>query len=318
MNISDFAIKVKIELQSVLGDDYSVDITENCKMNGVKKWAVTIHKDSNIAPTIYLDSFYNSYNSGEDFEGIVNSIILMYRESAPSEDVDMSDFMKFDLIKDKVCFKLCNTAKNTEILEKIPSVPFYDLSVVFYVLVSNDLFGSGQILIRNEHLKLWKASVSDLMTCARKNTPSLLNIKLSNIIDVMKNILKKNSDIDKEGLPDLERISNDDCFMWVLSNEDGFNGAASILYPNAMDDIYDVVGRNFFVIPSSIHELIVVPDKEGVEGDDTWNYRCSQLLDMIHQVNDTEVPESDILSDNLYYYNAEDKVFKLVKLDEAA
>ena len=64
--------------------------------------------------------------------------------------------------------------------------------------------------------------------------------------------------------------------------------------------------------------LIVVPDKDGVEGDESWNFRCCQLLDMIHQVNESEVPEADILSDNLYYYNSEDKVFKLVCLDETA
>ncbi|MCQ2493521.1 MAG: DUF5688 family protein [Lachnospiraceae bacterium] len=318
MKISDFAIKVKIELQSVLGDEYLVDISENCKMNGVKKWAVTIHKDSNIAPTIYLEAFYKRFIDGEDFETVINSIIMMYRESAPSEDIDMSDFMQFELIKDKICFKLCNTEKNMDILEKIPSVPFYDLSVVFYVLVTNELFGSGQVLIRNEHMQLWNTSVSELMSCARNNTPKLLNIKLSNIIDVMKNILSRNDSIEAEDIPDLSMIDRDDCFMWVLSNDDGFNGAASILYPNVMDDIYEVIGKNFFVIPSSVHELIVVPDKEGIEGDDTWNHRCSQLRDMIHQVNEEEVPESDILSDNLYYYNADDKVFKLVPEERPA
>ena len=318
MKISDFAIKVKIELQSVLGEEYMVDINENCKMNGVKKWAVTIHKDSNIAPTIYLEAFYKNFCSGQEFEKIIDDIVMMYRESAPSEDVDMSNFMKFELIKDKICFKLCNTDKNCEILENIPSIPFHDLSIIFYVLVSNELFGSGQILIRNEHLKLWNVKVSDLMACAKTNTPQLLNIKLSNIIDVMKNILRRNDGLSEKEISDYSLADRDECFMWVLSNEDGFNGAASILYPNALDDIYDTVGKSYFVIPSSIHELIVVPDKDGVEGDESWNFRCCQLLDMIHQVNESEVPEADILSDNLYYYNSEDKVFKLVCLDETA
>lgn len=318
MNISEFAIKVKVELQSVLGDEYSVDISENCKMNGVKKWAVTIHKDSNIAPTIYLEAFYKNFCSGEAFEAVINSIIMMYKESAPSEDVDMSDFMKFELIKDKICFKLCNTEKNTEILDKIPSVPFHDLSIVFYVLVNNELFGSGQILVRNEHMKLWDISVAEIMNCARKNTPELLDIKFSNIIDIMNNILERNESIDSRDEFDISKISKEECFMWVLSNKDGFNGAASILYPNAMDNIYEVIGKSFFIIPSSIHELIVIPDKDGCEGDMSWNFRCNQLLDMIHQVNENEVPEADILSDNLYYYNAEEKVFKPVCIMETA
>lgn len=318
MNISDFANKVKNELQDAMGAEYTVDVNENHKMNGVKKWAVTIKKDKNIAPTIYLDTFYNSYCTGEDFESVINSIIMMYNESAPDKDVDMSEFMNFDLIKDKICFKLCNTAKNVEMLESIPSVPFYDLSIVFYVLVNNELFGSGQILIKNEHMKLWDVTVTDIMKCARKNTPELLNIKLSNIIDVMKSIIQRNNAIDSSVAHDLSTIEKEECFMWVLSNRDDFNGAASILYPNVMDDIFEVVGRNFFVIPSSVHELIVVPDKDGIEGDDSWNFRCGQLIDMIHQVNENEVPESDILSDNLYYYNANEKVFKPVEVEYTA
>lgn len=313
MNISEFAIKTKNELQMILGDEYSVDVVENCKMNGVKRWSVTIHKDINIAPTIYLDCFFDNYCAGVSFENIIDSIILLYKDSAPSGNLDMSDFMDYSSIRDKVCFKLCNTEKNMEILEKIPSVPFHDLSIVFYVLVTNELFGSGQILIRNEHLKLWKTDVTELMSCACVNTPRLLNIKLSNIIDVMKNILERNNINDRIGeCPDIDRVSREDCFMWVLSNEEGFNGAASILYPDVFENVYEIVGNSFFVIPSSIHELIVVPDNEGSEGDDGWNSRCRNLLEMIHQVNETEVPEADILSDNLYYYNAEEKIFKQV------
>lgn len=312
MNIGDFAIKVKIEVQNILGDDYSVVIAENNKMNGVKRWSVTIHKTSNIAPTIYLEPFYNNFMSGECFEDVVSAIIILYRESAPADNIDMSDFMNFDSVKDKICFKLCNTDKNKELLEQIPSVPFYDLSIVFYVLVSNEIFGSGQILVRNEHMSLWNTTVSELMSCARKNTPKLLNIRLSNIIDVMKNIMQRNQGVELGDMSGLDSIDRNECFMWVLSNEEGYNGAASILYPEAFDDIYEVVGRNFFVIPSSIHELIVVPDGNGLEGDSEWNSRCEQLKDMIHQVNSTEVPEADILSDNLYYYNADDKVFKVV------
>ena len=153
----------------------------------------------------------------------IDDIVMMYRESAPSEDVDMSDFMKFELIKDKICFKLCNTDKNCEILENIPSIPFHDLSIIFYVLVSNELFGSGQILIRNEHLKLWNVKVSDLMACAKTNTPQLLNIKLSNIIDVMKNILRRNDGLSEKEISDFSLADRDECFMWVLSNEDGLN-----------------------------------------------------------------------------------------------
>ena len=318
MNISEFAIKVKIELQSVLGNEYKIDISENHKMNGVKKWAVTIHKNSNIAPTIYLDMFFKSYCNGEEFETIINSIINMYRESAPSEDIDMSSFMNFELVKDRICFKLCNTNKNSDILDKLPSVPFYDLSIIFYVLVNNELFGSGQILIRNEHMKMWGVNVSDIMTCARKNTPKLLGFKLSNIIDVMKSILERNNSISEDEVPEFSHLEECECFMWVLSNEEGFNGAASILYPNVCDDIFEVVGKNYFIIPSSIHELIVVPDNEGTEGDELWNNKCNQLRDMIHQVNESEVPEAEILSENLYYYNAFDKVFKLVETYESA
>ncbi len=75
-----------------------------------------------------------------------------------------------------------------------------------------------------------------------------------------------------------------------------------MLYPNLFRNFADVIGSSFYIIPSSIHELLLLPD-ESMEED-------KEFIDMIKLINDTQVVPEEILSYSLYYYDKEeDKVF---------
>ncbi len=94
------------------------------------------------------------------------------------------------------------------------------------------------------------------------------------------------------GYGEAEAIA-DSSQMLVISTENRHHGAALLLCPNVLRETYCMLG-SFIVLPSSIHELICIPDNENVEFD--------YLTDMVKQINTDIVEPSERLSDNIYIY----------------
>ena len=88
-------------------------------------------------------------------------------------------------------------------------------------------------------------------------------------------------------------IPDDGPKMYVLTNSSTMFGATKICDKFALRNIASVIGDDFLIIPSSIHEVIVLPyDKTMDPGD---------IDAMIREVNETQVSEQDRLSDHVYY-----------------
>ena len=97
--------------------------------------------------------------------------------------------------------------------------------------------------------------------------------------------------------------------MTVVSNERGLNGAASLFYPDQMDKVAEKIGGDYYILPSSIHEQLVVPDDGNMSSVDLGN--------MVREVNATQVSPEERLSDEVYHYDSKDKVFEKAATFEA-
>lgn len=103
--------------------------------------------------------------------------------------------------------------------------------------------------------------------------------------------------------PSFQKISDligviDEVPMYVLTNEDRNNGAAIAANPIVLEAVGETLGGDFFLLPSSVHEFLVVPRDDGMVED---------LLRTIREINMNEVPEEEFLSDSLYMYSIEKK-----------
>ncbi|MCR5604754.1 MAG: DUF5688 family protein [Lachnospiraceae bacterium] len=87
--------------------------------------------------------------------------------------------------------------------------------------------------------------------------------------------------------------------MYVLSNSITLNGAAALLDAKTMEDISQKLGGDFIVLPSSIHEVIVLPADVEMDRRD--------LEAMVQDVNAGEVAPEDRLSDHVYMYDSKEK-----------
>ena len=97
--------------------------------------------------------------------------------------------------------------------------------------------------------------------------------------------------------------------MYVATVPDKNSGAGVIAYQDFMDQAVERIGGDFFVIPSSINEILLVPDNGDMTAD--------ALRDMVQEVNAKEVSPEERLSDNVYHYDSKDHVFELAEKFEA-
>ena len=250
-----------------------------------------LRKGQSVSPTIYLDSFYEMLCDGAELEYIVKRILEVYVHGLPKGNVDMEFFRDFSKVKDKIVYRLVNREKNRELLERIPHVEFLDLAICFYYSYEHQELGDGMILIHNTHMEMWKTNHCELMRLAESNTPRLMPVYFCGMDNALEGVLDADA---LEELRDLQRETNK--YLYVLSNAKRCQGAAAILYPGILAEASKQLKGSFYILPSSIHEVILLPDDGHSSG--------KELHEMIAEINQSQLRPEDVLSDYAYRYDA--------------
>lgn len=320
MEIMDFCQKVKKGLRAYVGETVTINIKKIVKNNGIVLHSIIVtEKERNISPNIYLDELFEAYESGETFRTIMEEVLHIYEESRLKENVDMSFFLQYESMKDKVVYKLISYEKNKELLLQIPYIPFLDMAIVFYCHVPKHEMGGATILIYNNHLKMWNITREQLYEDAKRNTPRIMPPRFLSIEDMMREIFTKDllrslamedgageEEVQKSAKQLLRSLAKDeaDDKMFVLGNKMKLFGAAVILYDGLLEKITQQFGKNCFILPSSVHEVILIPDDGELEAEELWKMVC--------EINATQVEPEEVLTDSVYYFSAKTK--KIEKL----
>ncbi|MCM1045974.1 MAG: DUF5688 family protein [Candidatus Gastranaerophilales bacterium] len=310
MEMNLFAQNVQKKVASELGRGYQVKLQEVTKLNHVTMQGLLIlSEEKNVSPTIYLDSFWEAYEGGASMEVIVEKILQIYREDTPVQNIDLDFFKDFEKVRDRICYRLVHREKNEAFLAGIPHIEFLDLAICFFYAYRGDAIGEGSILIHNAHVKLWDTDKKELLALAQKNTPRLFPWKCTSLGEIVAEILqgqeKKMSGTAESAEAEREwREGIADVAMKVLTNQSCVQGAACILYPDVLEELSAQAGVNFYILPSSIHEVILVADN----GRETPEF----LKEMIYDVNHTQVEPEEVLSDSLYYYDRKKKTVRIL------
>lgn len=293
---------VSVEFKKVIGEELSKvadswemrDITKN---NGIKLSVVVIRKEGEtIAPTIYLEDFERRYEKGESIESIIRRIVALSEEEPEFNQSDIMEvFTNFDKVKKNIVFELVSAKKNAELLEGVPHVEeLGDLAVIFRVQIyASFKGGAATILITNEHAKMWGVTASDLYREAKENSKRLRPAKVETMGAMLTALMGEEGFANEGFVPDMPG-------MYVVTNEVAVSGAAVILYEGVLKELADKLDDDLVILPSSIHECIIVPKSLG---------DIEELTALVQLVNGNEVGESDILSDHAYIYDRkQDKV----------
>lgn len=288
--MKEFSRKLLKEIKNIIPKDQRVEFSSIMKNNGVTEEAVSIlEKNKNISPTIYLSEFYEWYKEGGELEFLAAEIVRRNNEYKLKESLDIGFFVNYEKAKSRIVFKLVNRKMNEKLLEKIPYVDYMDLVMVFYYLIYDEEAGNATILIHNSHLSMWEVTVEEIYKQARVNTPNLLPAAITGMREIIQQMMGDSSE--KEG------FLEEDIPMYVMTNSMKMNGAATMAYPNVVRNFANALGKNVYIIPSSVHEVILVPET-GTEG--------GRLNDMVREVNETQVDPKEVLADHVYYYDREE------------
>lgn len=295
MEFTNFTVMIKEAVEKKMGEEYSVKLSDVRKNNGILLRGLTVMQNSsNISPTIYLNPYYDKYEEQSmTATEIVRDVMENYEKNKVNRSVDIRFFMDYQCIKGRIVYKLIHTERNKELLKDVPHIPLLDLSIVFQCLVSEEMFGSATILIHNVHIKLWDISEEELYQQASYNTQRLQQYEIANMKDVICELLSQGNQED-----DLEDFMSQMPYhvpMYVLSNRRRVHGASCILYPDLLTDFSESVKSSFFVLPSSVHEVILLPE----EGEEDIN----ELKQMVKEINETQLACEEVLSDSVYYFD---------------
>lgn len=271
-----------------------VHLEEVIKNNGVKLHGVCIReRESNVAPTIYLEEQYESYQNGIAIDEIVWQVCQQYQRCRRENFESVGKLLDFQYMKPMIAYKLVNYQKNVERLQSMPYVPFEDLAIVFYCMLDCRLGRSVTLPITNQHMAAWNLNVDELYQIAHKNTAVMLP---SAVYDMDRILLDSLTEEGSREFADMIRRKNEQggSTMYILTNTNKNLGACCILYEKLLSDFARALGNSFYLLPSSIHEMILLPD--------TGRVVVEELLSMVKEVNATQVEPEEILSDHVYYY----------------
>ena len=295
----EFYNKVANGVSEILGDEMVVELQEVTKVN-LSLDGLTIRKrNESIAPTIYLNQYFNQFNDGRAMDDIVQDIIRVYENNQPENIKDVfktEDFYDFDKMKEKIVLKVINTERNLDLLEQVPHLEMegLGLSVVFYVSLMTGEQSAG-ILIKNEHLKLWEKTVSDLLTVAEVNTNRMHAFTIKSMNEVLSGMFGFEEDLIPEDVPAL----------YVLTDENKTFGASQLFLKDKIREFAKQQDCDVYILPSSVHELLLLRA-------DFPNLEPSYLKEMVCEVNATEVSNEDFLCDGAFKYElATDKIIAL-------
>ena len=280
-----FLEELQLNMKSQNIELYRQEVTKN---NGVMKDGVAVlYPDSNVAPTVYLDDLYDMHKDGYSVSELVDTTMAnldRHKNMAP----EMPDLTTETAMENLYC-TVVNTADNEEMLQNVPHEKLEDLSVVARFRVGED----GSFLVTNDICKTLQMTSEEVMEAAHANTDRESFI-CQNMGEVMRDLMLQNG-MSEDYTDDFLQMKGDQCPAWVLSNESRIDGAVAITSYNTLKEAHNKLGEDYYILPSSRHEVILVPHSAVSNPND--------LKDMVRSVNATEVKKVDKLSDNVYKFN---------------
>ena len=218
-------------------------------------------------------------------------------DHTPNEMI-IKEIGDYESARNRLTMEVVAKAGNEDMLSKVPHKDMEDMAVIYRLDMSDAVGEGASIVVTNSMLDCYGITAEQLHNDALESAPQIRPAKLQGMGEVL---------AQQMGVDDLEmlgiNIPPEDEKMFVASVEGNVHGASVIAYQDFMDKVAERMGGDFFILPSSLHELIIVPD--------TGEFNVDNLKDMVKEVNATQVAPEDKLTDSVYHYDSKDKVFEL-------
>lgn len=300
----EFAEDIKEKLYERGYDDVRISFNNVEKTNQNYEAMSVVPEGSNVGVNFNIENAFANYEHTDDYAGVLASATMVIADGldrAPA--IDVSALMDYENMKEKLSVEVISAEANADLLANVPHDRMEDLAVVYRFVMESSEDGRASILVTNNLMDRMGVSHEQLRSDVLENSPEIRPVVIMGMNEVMKEMMGPEV-YEMFGIPDDAEET-----MYVATVPDKNSGAGVIAYQDFMDQAAERVGGDFFVLPSSINEILLVPDNGDMTAD--------ALRDMVKDVNAKEVSPEERLSDNVYHYDSKDHVFELAEKFEA-
>lgn len=287
------------------GNEVDVKISTVEKMNQSYEAITITPEGSSIGMNLNLEVFAEAFESGVPFDEIVTQVTHKVEDHlADMPTFDVAALTDYEQMKGSIAMEVVAADRNADLLAKVPHQEMEDMAVVYRFVVSSDETGRASMLVTNDLLDKMGVTPEQLHADALENAPELRPVVIKGMSEVMMDMMG-------EDAPEMFGIDEfpQDEMMYVATVPDKISGAGVIAYQEFMDQAAEKLGGDFYILPSSIHEILLVKDDGSVDFKD--------LKAMVEEVNATQVAPEEKLTDSVYHYDSKEHIFELAEKFEA-
>ena len=308
LSLQEFGEALAPELEKLF-EGCKITVSETLKVNDTKMTTVIIQKNEvNLGMTLYLGEIYRHYKEGESLAEIATKLYEAYSSNIVTEPIDTKLFFDFNTIKSDIYCRLLNRQLNKELLKSVPHREFLDLAVVYYIEVKLPNLQSGTVMITDSLLNNWNGVDEKILYDTAITNLSKQPYTIENIVDILRSVVNGDfSTMFNLDESELDKMQTN-CGMSIMRCPHVAFGSIALLNDKCLEECSKIYNGDFIILPSSVYELIIVP----VDDTDDWAMDSSFLHNMVREVNDTQVVDTEVLSYSVYKYCADSKSLVII------
>lgn len=274
-------------LQETFGKDCRVTIQKFTKNNSVVRPALVVRREGVCcSPVLYLDAYFCDYQRGIPEDVILKRMLEQYRSETSPVIPCPDSFPDADYLKEHAICRIVGQDGNESLLKEIPYRPVLNLAVVYYLEIELEGGDQAACLLRNEMLSVSGMTASQLDQYALQNTRKRYPCQFVSMNEMMRDLSDQPFRLNEE--------TEEASAMYILTNEQHMYGAFWMSDPDELKKIFMMLGEDYYILPSSIHECIILR-RSASSGED-------ELLHMVSEINAFFVSSEEVLADAVYYY----------------
>ena len=291
-----FEEEIKLSIEDYVGKKCSVKVQPVDK-NNITMTALSILPEGSVVGTvIYVDPYYEASRQQVTTQTLIKKALESIKkgiEDAPTVDLNM--IRDYEQVKGRLSVDLMS-ADNTKILKSVPHQLFEDMAAVYRINLDWEKMG-GTVLITNQMLEVYGITPEQLHADAIHNAEAIKPVCISNLFKFLR---ERDPQRFQEEWGDEVPLEED--ALYVATVPDKMRGAGVLLYENFFEDAAKIFGGDFYIIPSSVHEVLLAKDVDGIE--------YSKLKQIVKEVNNTQVEPEDRLTYSVYHYDTKNHIFE--------
>ena len=300
----EFTEDIKEKLYEMGYGDVDIKINNIKKVNRDYEAMNVVPEGGVMGVSFNLEEIFTKFEQSGDYDSVLKnttSFVANGIDTAPKTDID--NLLNYEEMKNKLSIEVISAEANKELLLNIPHDRIEDLAAVYRFVLKSESTGKASILVSNEMMQKMGITHEQLKNDALYNAPIIRPAVIKGMNEVIKELMGKEAYEIANGTGNVEES------VYVATVPDKDSGAGVLSYQNFMDQAAERVGGDFFILPSSIHEILIVKD----DGE----MKAELLRNMVQQINRTELMPEDKLSDNVYHYDSKEHIFELAEKFEA-